>query len=92
MNKVYVSIVCLMTLFLAGCFTKKSPDVVVAPVVIEEPSEQQNGVDEQEPTDEVVVEEDNSDELDENGEFDPAKFEDEDVEEIMKLMNELISE
>lgn len=90
MNKVYVSIVCLMTVFLAGCFTKKSPDVVVAPAIIEEPSEQQNDIDAQEPTDEV--EEDNSDELDENGEFDPAKFEDDDVEEIMKLMNELISE
>ena len=105
MNKIYISLLCCMTLVLGGCFSKKTAEPVITPtpvvdnevVVDDEQIDAMKPIDEEElelddDEDEIVVPEDYSDELDENGEFDPTKFEDDDVDEIMKLMNELIAE
>jgi hypothetical protein len=99
MKKLYVLLIVCSCVFLAGCF-KKNPPVVVdpnIPVIVDGQSDSDSDSDENEDeidddSDEVKEDDNRANEYDENGEFDPSKFEDDDIDEIMEIMKELIAE
>ncbi len=89
-------LVAISVIWLSGCFWQNKTVTQPTPIV-QKPSAAPTPV----PTDalsgdvDTVTGTNNVDragEFDENGEFDPTKFSDEDVDEIMELMKELIGE
>jgi len=96
MKKLYVLLLACSCILLVGCFKKQNPPVDTdMPVIVDQEETENEEIEneEQDMPDSEGDEQDNrANEYDENGEFDPSKFEDEDIQEIMDIMKELIQE
>lgn len=94
MKKIYVLVLLLSSSLLLGCFHKKEQPLEVTPPLIKKDDVKENNQDEPDvATWEMVADPSQPrDEFDENGEFDPTKFQDEDIDEVMQLLKELTTE